>query len=94
MMPTSGFDVVQVEDGASCFAARSRRTMSRCLTLSHSISRAAGWSAGGARGHATPASAAWIGLSDHGAFIMERRMLLGIKARVEHAALPGLLYHR
>jgi hypothetical protein len=33
MMSTSGFDVVQVEDGASCFAARSRRTMSRCLDL-------------------------------------------------------------
>jgi len=46
------------------------------------------------QGHATPASAAWIALSCHGAFIMERQMLLEIKARAEHAALPGLLHHR
>jgi hypothetical protein len=46
------------------------------------------------QGRATPASAAWIALSCHGAVIMERRMLLEIKARAEHAALPGLLHHR
>jgi hypothetical protein len=34
----------------------------------------------------TPATALWILLSDPGAFIMERRMLKGIKARVEHAS--------
>jgi hypothetical protein len=34
----------------------------------------------------TPATAFWILLSDPGAFIMERRMLEGLKARVEHAA--------
>ena len=34
----------------------------------------------------TPASAFWILLSDPGAFVMERRMLLGIKARAEAAA--------
>jgi hypothetical protein len=34
----------------------------------------------------TPATAFWILLSDPGAFIMERRMLKGIKARVERAA--------
>ena len=46
------------------------------------------------QGHATPASAAWIALSCHGAFIMERQMLLEIKARAEPTALPGLLHHR
>jgi hypothetical protein len=35
------------------------------------------------RWHLTPASAAWIALSEPGAFIMERRMLLRIKARAE-----------
>jgi len=34
----------------------------------------------------TPATAFWILLSDPGAFIMERRMLKGLKARVERAA--------
>jgi hypothetical protein len=34
----------------------------------------------------TPASAFWILLSDPGAFIMERRMLLGIRERAERAA--------
>jgi hypothetical protein len=42
------------------------------------------------RWHVTPASAAWIALSDPGAFIMERRMLLGIKDRAEQAVRPGL----
>lgn len=34
----------------------------------------------------TPATAFWILLSDPGAFVMERRMLKGIKARAERAA--------
>ena len=38
-----------------------------------------------ARWQITPASAAWIALSDPGAFIMERRMLVGIKARTSGA---------
>jgi hypothetical protein len=33
----------------------------------------------------TPGTAFWILLSDPGAFIMERRMLKGLKARVERA---------
>ena len=41
-----------------------------------------------ARWHITPASALWIALSDPGAFIMERQMLLGIKARAERTPLP------
>jgi hypothetical protein len=36
--------------------------------------------------HLTPASAFWILISDPGSFIMERRMLLGIKARAEATA--------
>jgi hypothetical protein len=44
-----------------------------------------------ARWHVTPASAAWIALSEPGAFIMERRMLLGIRARAEQAAGDGHL---
>ena len=38
-----------------------------------------------ARWRLTPATAFWILLSDPGAFVMERRMLKGIKARVERA---------
>jgi hypothetical protein len=34
----------------------------------------------------TPATALWILLSDPGAFVMERKMLKGIKARAERAA--------
>jgi hypothetical protein len=37
-------------------------------------------------GRLTPATAFWILLSDPGAFIMERRMLKGIKARAERVA--------
>ena len=37
----------------------------------------------------TPASAFWILLSDPGAFIMERRMLLGIRERAERTAATG-----
>ena len=33
----------------------------------------------------TPATAFWILISDPGAFIMERRMLKGIKARAERS---------
>jgi hypothetical protein len=44
--------------------------------------------------HVTPASAAWIALSEPGAFIMERRMLQGIKARAEQEARPALAQHR
>jgi hypothetical protein len=47
-----------------------------------------------ARWHITPASAVWIVLSDPGAFIMERKMLLGIKARAEQTAQPELAHHR
>lgn len=36
----------------------------------------------------TPATAFWILLSDPGAFIMERRMLKGIKARAERSRAP------
>jgi hypothetical protein len=39
-----------------------------------------------ARWPLTPATAFWILLSDPGAFVMERKMLKGIKARVERAA--------
>jgi hypothetical protein len=35
--------------------------------------------------HMTPANAFWILISDPGPFIMERKMLKGIKARAEHA---------
>lgn len=41
----------------------------------------AGWSL-------TPASALWLMISDPGSFIMERKMLKGIKARAE-SAVPG-----
>jgi hypothetical protein len=91
MMPGSGFDVVSVEEG-HCFVARAPDgTMSWCLAVEpldqHSCRLISRWRA---RWHITPASALWIAVSDPGAFIMERKMLLGIKVRAEHAAQPGL----
>jgi hypothetical protein len=69
--------------------------MSWCLAVEpldqHSCRLISRWRA---RWHVTPASAAWIALSDPGAFIMERRMLLGIKARAEQAVWPGLARRR
>jgi hypothetical protein len=38
----------------------------------------------------TPATAFWILLSDPGAFVMERRMLLGIRKRAERATESGV----
>ena len=95
MMPGAGFDVVSVEDG-HCFVARAPDgTTSWCLAAEpldrHSCRLISRWHA---RWHITPASALWIALSDPGTFIMERKMLLGIKARAEHAAQPGLAHHR
>jgi hypothetical protein len=95
MMPGSGFDVVGVEDGR-CFVARAPDgTTSWCLAAEpldrHSCRVISRWHA---RWHITAASALWIALSDPGTFIMERKMLLGIKARAEHAAQPGLAHHR
>jgi hypothetical protein len=49
----------------------------------------------------TPATAFWILLTDLGAFVMERRMLLGIRKRAERASTtesdrgrPGIVAHR
>lgn len=92
MMPGSGFDVTEVEAGHYFTARAPDGTMSWCLAVEprdrHSCRLVSRWRAGW---HVTPASAAWIALSDPGAFIMERRMLLGIKARAEHAAPSGRL---
>jgi hypothetical protein len=95
MMPGSGFDVVRVEDG-HCFVARAPDgTMSWCLAVEplgrHHCRLISRWRA---RWRITPASALWIALSDPGAFIMERKMLLGIKARAEQTAQPELAHHR
>lgn len=95
MMPGSGFDVVGVEDG-HCFVARAPDgTTSWCLAVEpldrDSCRLVSRWRA---RWHITAASALWIAVSDPGAFIMERKMLLGIKARAEHAAQPELAHHR
>ena len=40
----------------------------------------------------TPATAFWILLSDPGTFIMERKMLKGIKSRAEATVRPGVRY--
>jgi hypothetical protein len=94
MMPRSGFDVVSVEDGR-CFVARAQDgSTSWCLAVEpldrHSCRLISRWHA---RWHITPASALWIALSDPGTFIMERKMLLGIKARAEQAARPEIAQH-
>jgi len=95
MMPGSGFDVVAVEDGHFFVARAPDGTTSWCLAVETLDQRScrliSRWHA---RWHITPASALWIALSDPGAFIMERRMLLGIKARAERTPLPGLAHHR
>ena len=90
MMPGSSFDVAEVQDGRYFTARASDQTVSWCLAVEPAgpgscrlISR---WRA---RWHVTPASAAWIALSEPGAFIMERRMLRGIRARAEQAAGDG-----
>jgi hypothetical protein len=95
MMPDSGLDVTEVQDGCYFTARAPDQAMSWCLAAEPAdqgscrlISR---WRA---RWHVTPASAAWIALSEPGAFIMERRMLLGIRARAEQAARPGLAQRR
>ena len=95
MMPGAGFDVVEVKDGHYFTARAPDQTMSWCLAVEplgrHSCRLISRWRA---RWHITPASALWIALSDPGAFIMERKMLLGIKARAEQAAQPELAHHR
>jgi hypothetical protein len=95
MMPGSGFDVTGVEDGHYLTARAPDQTVSWCLAVEPAGQRScrliSRWRA---RWHVTPASAAWIALSEPGAFIMERRMLLGIKARAEQAARPGLAQRR
>ena len=95
MMPGSGFDVAEVRDGRYFTARACDQAVSWCLAVEPAdegscrlISR---WRA---RWHVTPASAAWIALSEPGAFIMERRMLLGIRARAEQAARLGLAQRR
>jgi hypothetical protein len=94
MMPGAGFDVTEVEDGHYFTAQAPDQTMSWCLAVEplghHHCRLISRWRA---RWHITPASAAWIALSDPGAFIMERKMLLGVKARAERAARPALARH-
>jgi hypothetical protein len=94
MMPGAGFDVIEVEDGHYFTAQAPDQTMSWCLTVEplgqHRCRLISRWRA---RWHITPAGAAWIALSDPGAFIMERKMLLGIKARAERPARPALAQH-
>lgn len=95
MMPGTGFDVVSVEDGHRFVARAPDGTMSWCLGVEpldrHSCRLISRWRV---TWRVTPASALWIALSDPGAFIMERKMLLGLKARAEQAARPGLARHR
>jgi hypothetical protein len=95
MMPGAGFDVAKVEEGHYFTAQAPDQTMSWCLAVEprghHSCRLISRWRA---RWHITPASATWIALSDPGAFIMERKMLLGIRARAEQRAQPALAQHR
>jgi hypothetical protein len=95
MMPGSGLDVVSVDDGHCFTACAPDGTMSWCLAVEplgrHSCRLISRWRASS---HITPASALWIALSDPGTFIMERKMLLGIKARAEQTAQPELAQHR
>jgi hypothetical protein len=95
MMPGTGFDVTAIRDGHYFTVRAPDQTVSWCLAVEPAGQRScrliSRWRA---RWHVTPASAAWIALSEPGAFIMERRMLLGIKARAEQAARPGLAQRR
>ena len=96
-LETEGFDVVSVEAGHWFVARAPDGTTSWCLTVQpldqHSCRLISRWHA---RWHITPASALWIALSDPGTFIMERRMLLGIRARAEraeHAPRPTFAHY-
>ena len=95
MMLGSGFDVAEVQNGRYFTARASDQAISWCLAVEPagqgSCRLTSRWRA---RWHVTPASAACIALSEPGAFIMERRMLLGIRARAEQAARPGLAQRR
>jgi hypothetical protein len=95
MMPGAGFDVTEVKDGHYFTAQAPGQTMSWCLAVEprgqHSCRLISRWRV---RWHITAASALWIALSDPGAFIMERKMLLGIRARAERPAQPELAHHR
>ena len=87
MMPGSGFEVVQVEDGHYFVASTPDQDMSWCLDLEpldeYSCRLISRWRA---KWSVVPASARWVALSDPGSFITEHRMLLQIKARAEQGA--------
>ena len=92
LVPGSGLDVIAAEDGHYFVARTPDGTRSWCLEVEpvddrscRLISRWRG------RWLVTVASAPWTALSDPGSFATERRMLLGIKARAEKAAQPGLV---
>lgn len=86
LIPGTGFDVVTVEDGRY-FVARSRdASTSWCLKVErldeHSCRLISRWRS---RWYATATSATWLTAPDPSTFVIERRMLLEIKARAEQA---------
>ncbi len=87
LMPASGFEVVQVENGHYFVARAPDQSMSWCLDLEplnqHSCRLISRWRA---KWFAVPASAPWVAMSDPSSFTTEHRMLLKIKAQAEHAA--------
>jgi preprotein translocase subunit YajC len=87
MIPGMGPSVVAIEENRSLVSAAEDGTSSWCLGLyptgeggTRLVSR---WRA---KWKITPASALFILLSDPGAFIMEQKMLRGIKGRAEQTA--------
>ncbi len=80
MMPASGLDVVQVEDGHYFVARTPDLTMSWCLDLEplnqQSCRLISRWRD---KWFAVPASAPWIALSDPGSFSTDHRMLFKTK---------------
>jgi hypothetical protein len=92
MMPDMGFTVTSVDPGRSIVSLLEDGTTSWCLGLysedgtgTRLVSRwRPKW------GKITPASALLIALSDPGSFIMEQKMLRGIRDRAERRANPSL----
>ena len=90
MMPSTGFDVVAVEDGHYFVARTPDGTTSWCLDVEpldqHSCRLISRWRS---KWCVTAVGANWITVSEPSAFLTERRMLREIKARAEQAIHPG-----
>ena len=85
MMPGSGFVVRYIADGRAILGESDDGSTTWCLYLARSFEGSRLLSRFRARWKVTPASAIWIALAEPGGFVMERKMLIGLKKRAERA---------